>query len=84
MITARAFGANAQQPIPVRVGSEEHVLRLGDTFSTTTLHFSNRDGSHNLVIVPPAPQLSNQDNIVGQAPRKLGIGMAEIRIVPRP
>jgi len=36
------------------------------------------------VIVPPAPQLSNQDNIVGQAPRKLGIGMAEIRIVPRP
>ncbi|MCL9646877.1 phosphatidylglycerol--membrane-oligosaccharide glycerophosphotransferase [Pantoea eucrina] len=84
VITARAFGANAQQPIPVRVGSEEQVLRLDDSFSTTTLHFSNRDGSHNLVIVPPAPQLSNQDNIVGQAPRKLGIGMAEIRIVPRP
>lgn len=84
VITARAFGANRQQPIPVRVGSEERYLRLDDTLSVTTLHFTNPEGGRNLIITPPAPQLSNQDNIVGQAPRKLGIGLAEIRIVPQP
>lgn len=81
-ITARAFGPNAHRLIPVRVGNEEQMLNLGDDFSTTTLHFSNPNGSHNLIIAPPEPQLSNVGNITGQDPRKLGIGMVEIKIIP--
>jgi phosphoglycerol transferase len=33
------------------------------------------------VIVPPDPQSTNEGNILGHSPRKLGIGMIEIKIV---
>lgn len=83
VITARAFGANAHRPIPVRVGDQEQLLQLSDDFSTTTLHFTNPGGSHQLVIAPPEPQLTNVGNIPGQDPRKLGIGMVEIKVIPQ-
>ncbi|MEB5837630.1 phosphatidylglycerol--membrane-oligosaccharide glycerophosphotransferase [Pantoea dispersa] len=84
VITARAYGANAHRPIPVRVGDQVQQLNLGDAFSTQTLHFTNPGASRNLIITPPEPQLSNLGNITGQDPRKLGIGMAEIKIIPQP
>jgi len=83
VITARAFGPNAHRPIPVRVGDEEQQLNLGEDFSTTTLHFTNPTGSRNLIIAPPEPQESNVGNIIGQDPRKLGIGMVDIKIIPQ-
>ncbi|QDY40841.1 phosphatidylglycerol--membrane-oligosaccharide glycerophosphotransferase [Candidatus Pantoea soli] len=83
VITARAFGANAHRPIPVRVGDQEQLLQLSDDFSTTTLHFTNPGGSHQLIITPPEPQLTNVGNIPGQDPRKLGIGMVEIKVIPQ-
>ena len=83
VITARAFGPNAHRPIPVRVGDEEQQLNLGEDFSTTTLHFINPTGSRNLIIAPPEPQESNVGNIIGQDPRKLGIGMVDIKIIPQ-
>ncbi|WP_416410151.1 phosphatidylglycerol--membrane-oligosaccharide glycerophosphotransferase [Pantoea sp. App145] len=84
VITARAFGPNAHRPIPVRVGDQQQDITLGDDVSTTTLHFTNPGGSHNLIISPPEPQLSNVGNIIGQDPRKLGIGMVDIKIIPQP
>jgi phosphoglycerol transferase len=33
------------------------------------------------VIAPPDPQSTNEGNILGHSPRKLGIGMVEIKIV---
>ncbi|WP_455846336.1 phosphatidylglycerol--membrane-oligosaccharide glycerophosphotransferase [Pantoea agglomerans] len=83
VITARAFGPNAHRPIPVRVGDAEQQLNLGEDFSTTTLHFTNPTGSRNLIIAPPEPQESNVGNIIGQDPRKLGIGMVDIKIIPQ-
>jgi phosphoglycerol transferase len=68
----------------VRVGEQVQQLNLGDAFSTQTLHFTNPGASRNLIITPPEPQLSNLGNITGQDPRKLGIGMAEIKIIPQP
>ncbi|BDH47231.1 phosphoglycerol transferase I [Salmonella enterica subsp. enterica serovar Choleraesuis] len=79
-ITARAFGPNVGKPIPVRVGDNEQTLVLTDKMTTTTLHFTNPGHSKVLTITPPEPQLSNEGNILGHAPRKLGIGMAEIKI----
>ncbi|MFJ5160602.1 phosphatidylglycerol--membrane-oligosaccharide glycerophosphotransferase [Pantoea sp. NPDC088449] len=84
VITARAYGPNAHRAIPVRVGDEEQQLNLGEDFTTTTLHFTNPTGSRNLVIVPPEPQESNVGNIIGQDPRRLGIGMVDIKIIPQP
>jgi phosphoglycerol transferase len=81
VITAKAFGPNANQPIPVRVGNQEQTLTLGNNVTTTTLHFDNPSRSNTLVIVPPDPQSTNEGNILGHSPRQLGIGMVEIKIV---
>ncbi|QFH69838.1 phosphatidylglycerol--membrane-oligosaccharide glycerophosphotransferase [Enterobacter sp. E76] len=81
VITAKAFGPNANQPIPVRVGDSEQTLTLGNDVTTTTLHFDNPSRSNTLVIVPPAPQETNEGNILGHSPRELGIGMVDIKVV---
>ncbi len=81
VITAKAFGDNANRPIPVRVGNEEQMLVLGHDVSTTTLHFDNPADADTLVIVPPDPVATNEGNILGHSPRKLGIGMVEIKVV---
>lgn len=81
VITAKAYGANANRPVPVRVGDSEQTLTLGNEVSTTTLHFDNPSRSNTLVIVPPEPQSTNEGNILGHSPRELGIGMVEIKIV---
>jgi phosphatidylglycerol-membrane-oligosaccharide glycerophosphotransferase (EC 2.7.8.20) len=81
VITAKAYGPNANRPIPVRIGDEEQTLMLDNTLSTTTLHFNNPSRSSTLVIVPPDPQPTNEGNILGHSPRQLGIGLAEIKVL---
>ena len=81
-IRAKAFGPNAQRPIPVRVGDRQQMLTLSHDITTVTLHFTNPTGSSRLAITPPEPQLSNEGNIIGQDPRKLGIGLVEIKVTP--
>mgnify|MGYP001942070405 CR=1 FL=1 len=82
VITARAIGPNAHRPIPVRVGQQQQQLNLGEQLSTTTLRFHNPARATTLEIVPPEPLLSNEGNITGHDPRRLGIGMVEIKVVP--
>lgn len=82
VIRAKAFGPNARHPIPVRVGDQQQMLTLGHEVSTVTLRFNNPAGSRQLVIAPPEPELSNEGNIIGQDPRKLGIGLVDIKVVP--
>ncbi len=81
VITAKAYGPNANRPIPVRVGDEEQTLMLDNTLSTTTLRFNNPSRSSTLVIVPPDPQSTNEGNILGHSPRQIGIGLAEIKVL---
>lgn len=81
VITAKAFGPNADKPIPVRVGNSEQTLTLGHEVTTTTLHFDNPADASTLVIVPPDPQSTNEGNILGHSPRRLGIGMVEIKVI---
>ncbi|VDZ84960.1 phosphatidylglycerol--membrane-oligosaccharide glycerophosphotransferase [Kluyvera intermedia] len=81
VITAKAYGANANKPIPVRVGKNEQILTLGNDVTTSTLHFDNPSDASTLVIVPPDPQSTNEGNILGHSPRQLGIGMVEIKVV---
>lgn len=81
VITAKAWGPNANRPIPVRVGNQEQILTLSNEVSTTTLHFDNPSRSKTLVIAPPEPQSTNEGNILGHSPRQLGIGMVDIKVV---
>ena len=57
------------------------MLMLGNEVTTTTLHFDNPSRSRTVVIVPPEPQSTNEGNILGHSPRKLGIGMVEMKVV---
>lgn len=82
VITARAIGPNIHRPIPVSVGEDKQQLNLGEQATTTTLHFRNPQKLATLVIAPPEPLLSNEGNITGHDPRRLGIGMVDIKIVP--
>jgi len=82
VITARAIGPNIHRPIPVSVGKEIQLLNLAEQASTTTLHFRNPQHATTLVIAPPEPIVSDEGNIIGHDPRRLGIGMVEIKIVP--
>ena len=81
VITAKAYGPNADKPIPIRVGKNEQLLTLNNDVTTTTLHFENPSEASTLVIVPPDPQSTNDGNILGHSPRQLGIGMVEIKVV---
>lgn len=82
VITAKAFGPNVGKAVPVKVGNQQQTLTLDETLSTTTLHFYNPERSSTLEIIPPQPQLSNEGNILGHEPRRLGIGMEDIKVVP--
>lgn len=81
-ITAKAFGTNIDKPIVVSVGDEQQHIMLGSELSDVTLQFDNPEGSNRLTISPPTPELSNEGNILGHDPRKLGIGIQSIRIEP--
>jgi phosphoglycerol transferase len=35
VITAKAYGPNANKPVPVRVGNQEQTLTLGNDVTTT-------------------------------------------------
>ncbi|CCJ95934.1 Phosphoglycerol transferase I [Cronobacter malonaticus 681] len=63
------------------MGDSEQTLTLGNEVSTTTLHFENPTRSNTLVIVPPEPQSTNEGNILGHSPRRLGIGMVSIKVI---
>ena len=65
------------------MGDSQQTLTLGNDVTTTTLHFDNPTRSNTVVIVPPDPQSTNEGNILGHSPRKLGVGMVEIKIVRR-
>ena len=56
---------------------------LGNEVTTTTLHFDNPTDADTLVIEPPEPVTTNEGKIHSHSPRKLGIGMVEIKVVER-
>lgn len=82
VLIAKAFGPNVGEPVSIKVGDQEQTITFGDRLSTVTLRFENPEGSNVLTIEPPKPQLSNEGNILGHEPRKLGVGLAELKIVP--
>ncbi|WP_204578539.1 phosphatidylglycerol--membrane-oligosaccharide glycerophosphotransferase [Citrobacter cronae] len=85
-IKAKAFGKNIGAPLPVSIGSCTHYLTLHAEAETVILHMTNPDRLDTLTIVPPYPELSNEGNYIGfpksAPPRKLGIGLTELRIIP--
>ena len=82
-MTAKAFGANIDNPVVIKVGDEQQSIVPGSQLSEVILPIDNPQQSNLLTIIPPAPELSNEGNILGHDPRKLGIGIQSISIEPQ-
>ncbi|KIQ49966.1 phosphatidylglycerol--membrane-oligosaccharide glycerophosphotransferase [Citrobacter rodentium NBRC 105723 = DSM 16636] len=85
-IKAKAYGKNIGIPIPVKIGSHSQNLMLQAETQTSIVHMVNSDRLNTLTITPPFPELSNEGNVIGfpknAPPRKLGVGLTELRIIP--
>ena len=85
-LKAKAYGKNIGKPIAMKIGSYSRSFTLKSEGEEVKLHMINPDRQSTLTITPPSPELSNEGNYIGfpanAPPRKLGIGLIELRIVP--
>ncbi|ECJ4505598.1 phosphatidylglycerol--membrane-oligosaccharide glycerophosphotransferase [Salmonella enterica subsp. salamae] len=85
-LTGKAYGKNIGQPVLIKVGAYAQNFTLKGENQTVILDMINAEKGDTITITPPHPEMSNEDNNVGphiSAPaRKLGIGLAELRIIP--
>ncbi len=84
ILTARAFGANSQQPVSIKVGDVTQTFKLGTANSTVKLHFTHAQPARTIEIIPPAPEATAEGAVDGFAARKLGIGLVSLQVVPTP
>lgn len=87
LIQAKAWDKNVNVPVTVNIGKQTQYLNLQKDLESYRLTFSNVD-SDTVEIVPPAPEVSWEDSMVG-APvdgtlRKIGVGMGTLKIEPIP
>lgn len=80
-ISAKGYGPNIGQPVVVSVGDEQHSFIPTASMADYSLQFTRHGNSRTLVITPPSPVESMLDNIIGQDPRKLGIGLKSLQII---
>lgn len=81
-LLAHAFGTNVGKEFVVRAGGEERRFTLGSGNEARVIELSNPQGGSELVIQVPSP-VSPKEMGMSQDARRLGIGIAEMRIVPR-
>lgn len=85
LIQAKAWDKNVNVPVAVNIGKQTQYLNLQKDLELYRLKFSNVD-SDTIEIVPPAPEISWKDSMVG-APvdgtlRKIGVGLGTLKIEP--
>lgn len=80
-LRAHAFAGNAGKDFVARVAGQSVRFQLGASDEDRVLEFSNPAGARTLTIDVPSP-VSPQELGMGKDDRRLGIGFAEIRIVP--
>lgn len=81
-LLAHAFGTNAGKEFVVQVGAQERRFTLGTGTEARVLELDNPAGDRTLVIRVPSP-VSPKELGMGQDERRLGIGIVEMRIVPK-
>jgi len=82
VLTARAFGANSQQPFTVKIGDSEHAFRLSNVDSTVSIRLTNSGRARTLEIRAPAPETTAEGAVAGFTARQLGIGLVSLKIEP--
>jgi hypothetical protein len=77
----RAYGTNKGAPVTVRAGRQEQTLVVDSEPFDATLGFRGVGDADALVLWIPKPQ-SPAERGEGADPRRLGIGLISLRIVP--
>jgi len=81
-LKVQAFGPNIDQPITVKVGGQNEIFVLKDSkMSNIKLGFENSSNSDTIEIVIPKPTSPKQLNVQSDDTRKLGIGIASLKIL---
>jgi phosphoglycerol transferase len=81
-LRASGLGPNAYQPVIVRVGAIEKSITLGNPPKEAyRIDFEGTNRATQIEIVPPAPILAGEVNPQNPDPRKLGLGIASIKIL---
>uniref|UniRef100_UPI004038E5EC DUF7024 domain-containing protein n=1 Tax=Pseudomonas bambusae TaxID=3139142 RepID=UPI004038E5EC len=83
-ITARAFGENIGHPVQFVLGGEQQTAIFDDSFSNTSLYFTNtQECANSLTMRFPAPVIFKRPE-PGVDPRYLGLGFTRIQIIKEP
>lgn len=81
-LLAHAFGANVGKEFVVEVGDQRRRFTLSAGTEARVIELANPKGARTLVLRVPSP-VSPKELGMGEDQRRLGIGIAEMRIVPR-
>jgi hypothetical protein len=81
-LRAHAFGTNVGKEFVVQVGDEEGRFKLSSGTEALAIELSNPKGTKTLVFRVPSP-VSPKEMGMGEDQRMLGIGLVEMRIVPK-
>lgn len=81
-LVAHAFATNVGKEFVVRLGDEERRFTLGSGNEARVIEMVNPKGARTLVFQVPSP-VSPKELGMGDDARRLGMGIAELRIVPK-
>lgn len=83
-LVAKGFGPNIGKPVTVTVGQQQQQFTPSATLAEYRLHFTPGHSATRIILTPPLPTDSMLDNIIGQDPRKLGVGLQSLHIIAEP
>lgn len=80
VLSVQGFGPNINKPLKIRVGSEEHEILIPEKMQSVAVDFSEVDAFANQVLFSIPDAKSPQELNVSADPRKLGVGIKELRL----
>ena len=81
-LQANAFGPNEGKPVKIRAGNVERVVTIKNvpSYAVYTAEFDGVDSADSIVITPPNPVLPREVDPNNKDERKLGLGLATLKI----
>lgn len=79
-VTANGYGPNIGEPVKVRVGNVEKTFTVGNNGSTYSVAFETDGTATVLQIISPKPTSPNDLDPKNTDTRKIGIGLASLKI----
>lgn len=81
VIQANAFGPNVNEAVQVKIGTTQQALKVTEQGQTHRLAFDLSASANTIELLIPKPT-SPQELKVGDDPRKLGLGLIKLQILP--